>query len=93
MNAAAIVVCEADPKVDMDGVRALFRQYISELDEDLSFQGFDEKLQSLPGEYSWPSGSLYLAWADEQPVGCIAIRSRKRCICSLHFKITLQLSG
>ena len=74
MSEFVLVIGEADPKEDMDSVRALFRQYVTELDEDLGFQGFAEELRNLPGEYSWPSGSLYLAWADEQPAGCIAMR-------------------
>ena len=74
MSELVMVIRAADPKEDMDRVRSLFRQYVTELGEDLGFQGFEEELQSLPGEYSWPSGSLYLAWAGEQPAGCIAMR-------------------
>ncbi len=69
-----LVVREADPKSEMHSVRALFEEYIKELDEDLSFQGFDEELQNLPGEYRQPEGSLYLAFLDNMPVGCIAMR-------------------
>ena len=83
MNENTIVVREADPKEDMDSVRGLFRQYIAELDEDLSFQGFEEELENLPGEYSWPTGSLYLAWVDQQPVGCIAMRRIDETACEM----------
>lgn len=83
MNDTILVIREADPKEDMDRVRTLFRQYIQELDEDLSFQGFEEELESLPGEYSWPTGSLYLALANEQPVGCIAMRRIDETACEM----------
>lgn len=83
MSDTRIVICEADPQEDMDTVRALFRQYVTELDEDLGFQGFEEELQKLPGEYSWPSGSLYLAWADGQPAGCIAMRRIDDTTCEM----------
>ena len=83
MSEGVLVIRAADPKEDMDRVRALFRQYVTELGEDLGFQGFEEELQTLPGEYSWPAGSLYLAWADEQPAGCIAMRRLDENTCEM----------
>jgi GNAT superfamily N-acetyltransferase len=60
---------------DLPVVRALFLEYSRELDIDLCFQHFDDELETLPGKYAPPSGRLLLAWSDDKPVGCVALRS------------------
>lgn len=54
--------------------RTLFHEYASSLNVDLCFQGFDEELANLPGEYADPRGALLLAWVDGAPAGCVALR-------------------
>jgi carbonic anhydrase len=41
---------------------------------DLSFQGFDEELAELPGQYGPPGGRLFIALDQGRPVGCVALR-------------------
>ncbi len=60
---------------DLDAVVALFREYAGSLDIDLSFQDFEEEIESLPGSYAPPKGSLLLAEIDGKPVGCVAVRA------------------
>ena len=55
-------------------VRELFREYADSLGVDLSFQGFEDELARLPGEYAPPRGSLLLACEDGHAVGCVALR-------------------
>jgi carbonic anhydrase len=56
-------------------VKLLFREYANWLDEDLSFQQFDEELALLPGVYATPTGALFIALVDGQLAGGVAIRS------------------
>jgi putative acetyltransferase len=54
--------------------RDLFLEYEAELGIDLCFQGFEEELAALPGKYGPPSGLLLIAFDEDQPVACGALR-------------------
>src|SRR5690606_34507759 len=51
---AVTTIRPADNAADMDTARALFREYADWLGIDLSFQGFEEELAGLPGDYAPP---------------------------------------
>jgi ribosomal protein S18 acetylase RimI-like enzyme len=55
-------------------VRTIFREYAGSLKVDLCFQGFDDELANLPGDYAEPRGALLLARVDGQIAGCCALR-------------------
>jgi ribosomal protein S18 acetylase RimI-like enzyme len=59
---------------DIDEVRTLFREYADSLGVDLEYQGFEEELRGLPGDYAPPSGMLLLARDADTPAGCVAVR-------------------
>jgi ribosomal protein S18 acetylase RimI-like enzyme len=67
------VITPGDPE-GVATVRGLFQEYATTLSVDLCFQGFDEELTQLPGEYAAPGGALLLALVDGQPAGCGAMR-------------------
>ena len=59
---------------DLEAARTLFREYAAWLQVDLCFQGFDQELAGLPGNYAPPRGRLLLAQEGDQAAGCISLR-------------------
>lgn len=55
-------------------VRQLFEEYGRSLGINLAFQNFEHELATLPGLYAPPEGALILAWLNDRPVGCVAMR-------------------
>jgi GNAT superfamily N-acetyltransferase len=68
-------VRRADPLADLATVRLLFREYAQSLGFALDFQGFEDELRSLPGEYGEPHGTILLAHSPGgEPWGVVALR-------------------
>lgn len=66
--------CAVDAQ-DVEDVRRLFNAYKDWLGLDLTFQGFDKEVNSLPGQYGRPHGAIVLARrASGTAVGCVALR-------------------
>ncbi|SOE19544.1 Acetyltransferase (GNAT) family protein [Spirosomataceae bacterium TFI 002] len=62
----------------LERVRQLFQDYQAELGLDLCFQGFQEELDELPGNYAEPKGSILLALNDaNEIVGVVALKPLK----------------
>jgi putative acetyltransferase len=59
---------------DMIVARELFLDYQSDIGIDLCFQGFNQELAALPGDYSPPLGGLFMAYVDGDAAGCCAFR-------------------
>ncbi|MCS6892503.1 MAG: GNAT family N-acetyltransferase [Rhodovarius sp.] len=70
------IIRQAAGAADIAAVGQLFRDYLAELGEDLSYQGVAEELAGLPGAYAPPRGALLIARAQEdgQALGCVALR-------------------
>ncbi len=71
---AAIDITDAGETAWLADVRLLFEEYRASLAIDLSFQGFEYELVSLPGDYALPHGTLLLARVDGAPAGCVGVR-------------------
>lgn len=59
---------------DLEATRVIFQEYAASLKVDLCFQGFEDELKALPGDYAEPRGTLLLAWVDGALAGCCALR-------------------
>jgi GNAT superfamily N-acetyltransferase len=53
------------------------------IDEYFDQNEFEGELDSLPGKYSPPDGQLLLAYYDDQPAGCVALRRIDRQVCEM----------
>lgn len=63
--------------------KELFREYAHEINVDLSFQRFEEELESLSSMYAPPHGGIILCKQDVRYAGSIAIRKIDKEICEL----------
>ena len=78
-----VEIVAAETEADIVEARGIFREYEGWLGMSLCFQSFDEEMANLPGRYAPPDGRLYLARADGETVGCIALRKIDEGICEM----------
>jgi GNAT superfamily N-acetyltransferase len=64
-------------------VRGLIEEYAASIGVDLCFQGFDQELATLPGDYRRPGGRLLLALDRSHPAGCVALRPLAPDVCEM----------
>jgi len=76
-------IVQATSKQELDAARGIFREYSTWLNVDLCFQNFERELAELPGEYSPPSGRLWLVFQGDVLAGSIAMRSLSGDICEM----------
>jgi len=74
MDVPQIQLVEPDTPELLDATREIFREYARDLGVDLCFQGFEEELATLPGQYAAPHGTLLLAFVDGALAGCGGFR-------------------
>lgn len=70
----SVSIVPASGADEISVVRQLFREYQQALGISLCFQGFDQELAGLPGDYAPPRGGLWLARVNGAAVGCVALR-------------------
>jgi ribosomal protein S18 acetylase RimI-like enzyme len=78
-----IEITQAHTSEDILTAKALFQEYSESLGFDLDFQNFDEELANFPGQYSPPTGRLYLARYHDQPIGCVGLRKFEKSVCEM----------
>ena len=83
MHVTPFKIVEAKSDGELDTVKKLFAEYARSLEFDLCFQDFEHELDSLPGEYSPPSGTLLLAVGRGGAYGCVALRRIDESTCEM----------
>ena len=73
----------ANSPADFDNARKLFIDYAESLGFSLSFQGFEDELENLPGKYAAPEGCILLAWDELDCVGCLCLRPLSDDVCEM----------
>jgi putative acetyltransferase len=72
---------------DWDQIKGLSREYFEwisrDLGIDMSFQGIEDELESLPGAFSSQDGCVLLAESDGHLAGCVALRPLGTPICEM----------
>lgn len=58
---------------ELDSVRDLFLEYAASLSFNTCFDGFDQELAALPGDYVPPRGCLLLARKADAAAGCVGV--------------------
>ena len=80
-------IIAANEPSELDTVKALFREYFQSLAIDhgleISYQGIDDELTTLPGDFAPPHGRLVLAVQSGQAVGCAGLRPLSPTVCEL----------
>lgn len=67
----------------MPEVRKLFETYAANLGIDLCFQGFTEEMESLPGKYADPEGTILLVKTVEGFAGVVALKKIAEGVCEM----------
>lgn len=80
---AGFRISEARWPDDHATVEALFREYVSSLAEDISFQNVDAELATLPGKYTRPGGVALIAWDGARAAGAVAYRMVEPGVCEM----------
>ena len=78
-----IEIVEANTDDLIAKARALFEEYAASLGFDLGFQNFDQELEDFPVQYSPPAGRLFLALAENRPIGCVGLRFFAKGVCEM----------
>jgi putative acetyltransferase len=78
-----IRISEARWPADRATVESLFREYVSSLAEDISFQNVDDELATLPGKYARPGGVVLIARDGAEAAGAVAYRMVEPGVCEM----------
>jgi GNAT superfamily N-acetyltransferase len=78
-----VTILQAESPVQLQQVRELFLEYAGSLGFNLCFQGFEQELAGLPGDYALPYGRLLLAEEDGLTAGCVALHRLDDEVCEM----------
>ena len=76
---AIVTIRPATTAQDLETIKVLLREYAAYLNQSLGeehicLESYEKELAGLPGVYAEPQGTILIAFADEKPAGCIALK-------------------
>lgn len=74
LQSMSFLIKKAQSAADYETAKKLVLAYVEWLGIDLSYQQFDRELTQFQQTYGSPQGSMILAFFNDKPVGCIAVR-------------------
>ena len=80
---SALAVVAAQQPGQVNEARRLFEAYERSLNVSLCFQGLEQELAGLPGDYAAPRGRLLLGLVDGLARGCVALRPLEPGVCEM----------
>jgi GNAT superfamily N-acetyltransferase len=78
-----ISIMDAHQGSALEDARALVLEYADTRGFPLTWQGFDDELAGLPGQYAPPRGRLLVARLDGEASGCVALRPADGDACEM----------
>ena len=78
-----LTIIQVESEAELAEARQIFREYADRLGVDLCFQGFEQELAGLLGDYAPPAGRLLLALDGEKVAGCVALRPISAGVCEM----------
>lgn len=78
-----IRICKAESIINIEIARKLFLEYGSLRCYDIALGDYEKEINELPGEYSSPHGCLLIAFFNDDPVGCVALRKIDNKTCEM----------
>jgi putative acetyltransferase len=80
---SGLVITQVKSPPQIQQARELFLEYARSLGFSLCFQGFDQELAGLPGDYALPEGRLLIAEYQSELAGCVALHKLDAEICEM----------
>ncbi|AXC10509.1 Histone acetyltransferase HPA2 [Acidisarcina polymorpha] len=80
--ASSVTVRAVSAIEDLEIARLLLREYAAYLNQSLGeehicLSSYEQELVGLPGAYASPAGVILLAFQDDEPAGCVALKPLK----------------
>jgi putative acetyltransferase len=77
-----VTIRPATTAQDLETIKMLLREYAAYLNQSLGeehicLESYEKELAALPGVYAEPQGTVLVAFVDEKPAGCVALKPLK----------------
>jgi len=80
-------IIQVNKPEQLEQIKTLFREYFLWLEEvhdlDISYQGIEDEIATLPGAYASPQGRLLIVYEKGETAGCGALRPIDKNTCEI----------